>query len=360
MPLAGSRDSVPCGAWGNAPTAGRVINCVRKVKYATHALNSEALSAQYTNFARPQTRLQLALPTTCILSRPLARPDTTKGDTHTMRYASKDYRKVARQMLRHHPILLLLTLLLTLLCQLPSMLLNIFCLPQPDRTVKDVLSYLFSSAGRSFAQYWYIIIPCALVTAVTVPMLYSVALAAVKDRKPAAKDFTLGLRYAPRAIGLHLLLAVYESLPIIGATLLTSLLANILSWRAYWLLQIVSVIAGVVAVVWTVLIAVSCHAVRYRFVLDPDSGVWDTFKHAREDMNDWRFDLLMTILPIALWYILCLAAQTALVLYAGMLGRVLAEVLPVPILAYGVMTLLLALDDIDTPEEAETAAPKEA
>ena len=78
----GSRDSVPCGAWGNAPTAGRVINCVRKVKYATHALNSEALSAQYTNFARPQTRPQLALPTTCILSRPLARPDTTKGDTH--------------------------------------------------------------------------------------------------------------------------------------------------------------------------------------------------------------------------------------------------------------------------------------
>ena len=108
------------------------------------------------------------------------------------------------------------------------------------------------------------------------------------------------------------------------------------------------------------LIAVSCHAVRYRFVLDPDSGVWDTFKHAREDMNDWRFDLLMTILPIALWHILCLAAQTALVLYAGMLGRVLAEVLPVPILAYAIMTLLLALDDIDTPEEAEPAAPKEA
>lgn len=60
-----------------------------------------------------------------------------------MRYARKDYRKVARQMLRHHPILLLLTLL----CQLPSMLLNIFCLPQPDRTVKDVLSYLFRPQG---------------------------------------------------------------------------------------------------------------------------------------------------------------------------------------------------------------------
>ena len=31
-----------------------------------------------------------------------------------MRYASKDSRKVARHMLRHHPILLLLTLLLAL------------------------------------------------------------------------------------------------------------------------------------------------------------------------------------------------------------------------------------------------------
>ena len=351
MPLAGSRDSVPCGAWGNAPTVSRATN---SKEAANKGAGSEASLPVTSRVLRRASKLLFPTPVLCRAK--WARPDTTKGDTHTMRYTSKDYRKVARQMLRHHPILLLLTLL----CQLPSMLLNIFCLPQPDRTVKDVLSYLFSSAGRSFAQYWYIIIPCALVTAVTVPMLYSVALAAVKDRKPAAKDFTLGLRYAPRAIGLHLLLAVYESLPIIGATLLTSLLANILSWHAYWLLQIVSVIAGVVAVVWTVLIAVSCHAVRYRFVLDPDSGVWDTFKHAREDMNDWRFDLLMTILPTALWYILCLAAQTALVLYAGMLGRVLAEVLPVPILAYAIMTLLLALDDIDTPEEAEAAAPKEA
>lgn len=265
-----------------------------------------------------------------------------------MRYARKDYRKVARQMLRQHPILLLLTLL----CQLPSMLLNIFCLPQPDRTVKDVLSYLFSSAGHSFSQYWYIIIPCALVAAVTVPMLYSVSLA-------AAKDFTLGLRYAPRAIGLHLLLAVYESLPTIGAVLLIALLGSIISWRAYWLRQITGVIVLIVEVVWTVLIAVGIHAVRYRFVLDPDSGVWNTFKHAREDMNDWRFDLLMTILPIGLWYLLCLAGQTVLVLYAGMVGRVVAELLPVPILAYAIMTLLLALDDIDTPEEPEAAAPKE-
>lgn len=48
-----------------------------------------------------------------------------------------------------------------------------------------------------------------------------------------------------------------------------------------------------------------------------------------------------------------------LVLYAGMVGRVVAELLPVPILAYAIMTLLLALDDIDTPEEPEAAAPKE-
>ena len=272
-----------------------------------------------------------------------------------MRYASKDYRKVARQMLRQHPMIILLTLI----CQIPTILLNIFCLPQPKLTVKDVLSYLLSSAELSFAQYWYIIIPCALVAAVTVPMLYSVSLAVIKDRKTTAKDFTLGLRYAPRTIGLHLLLAVYESLPTIGAVLLIALLGSIISWRAYWLRQITGVIVLIVEVVWTVLIAVSCHAVRYRFVLDPDSGVWDTFKHAREDVNIWRFDLLVTILPIALCVLLCLALQALLALYAGTVGLVIAELLPVPLVAYGVMTLLLALDDIDTPEEAENAAPKE-
>lgn len=271
-----------------------------------------------------------------------------------MRYASKDYRKVARQMLRQHPILLLLTLL----CQLPSMLLNIFCLPQPDRTVKDVLSYLFRPQGIRLPNTGT-----------------SSSLRAGRSRhrsdavqrlpgrhqgqKTTAKDFTLGLRYAPRTIGLHLLLAVYESLPTIGAVLLIALLGSIISWRAYWLRQITGVIVLIVEVVWTVLIAVGIHAVRYRFVLDPDSGVWNTFKHAREDMNDWRFDLLMTILPIGLWYLLCLAGQTVLVLYAGMVGRVVAELLPVPILAYAIMTLLLALDDIDTPEEPEAAAPKE-
>lgn len=272
-----------------------------------------------------------------------------------MRYARKDYRKVARQMLRQHPILLLLTLL----CQLPSMLLNIFCLPQPDRTVKDVLSYLFRPQGIRFPN-----------TGTSSSLRAggsrhrSDAVQRLPRRrqgqKPRRKDFTLGLRYAPRAIGLHLLLAVYESLPTIGAVLLIALLGSIISWRAYWLRQITGVIVLIVEVVWTVLIAVGIHAVRYRFVLDPDSGVWNTFKHAREDMNDWRFDLLMTILPIGLWYLLCLAGQTVLVLYAGMVGRVVAELLPVPILAYAIMTLLLALDDIDTPEEAETAAPKEA
>lgn len=273
-----------------------------------------------------------------------------------MHYARKDYRKVARQMLRQHPMIILLTLI----CQIPTILLNIFCLPQPELTVKGVLSYFLSSSSPSFTQYWYIIIPCTLVAAVTFPMLYSVSLAVIKDRNATAKDFTLGLRYAPHTIGLALLLAVYKQLPYTGALLLIALLGSIISWRAYWLRQITGVIVLIVEVVWTVLIAVGIHAVRYRFVLAPEDGIWDTFKHAREDMNDWRFDLLMTILPIGLWYLLCVAAQTALVLYAGMVGRVVAELLPVPILAYGVMTLLLALDDIDTPEEAENAPQETA
>lgn len=272
-----------------------------------------------------------------------------------MRYARKDYRKVARQMLRQHPILLLLTLL----CQLPSMLLNIFCLPQPDRTVKDVLSYLFRPQGIRF------------------PILvhhHPLRAGGSRHRSDAVQRLPRRRQgQKPRRKGFHartaLCTARHWTASAAGGIRVAShhrrspahrTAGKHHSWRAYWLRQITGVIVLIVEVVWTVLIAVGIHAVRYRFVLDPDSGVWNTFKHAREDMNDWRFDLLMTILPIGLWYLLCLAGQTVLVLYAGMVGRVVAELLPVPILAYAIMTLLLALDDIDTPEEAETAAPKEA
>ena len=109
MPLAGSRDSVPCGAWGNAPTVSRATNS----KEATNkGAGSEASLPVTSRVLRRASKLLFPTPVLCRAK--WARPDTTKGDTHTMRYASKDYRKVARQMLRHHPILLLLTLLLAL------------------------------------------------------------------------------------------------------------------------------------------------------------------------------------------------------------------------------------------------------
>ena len=42
IPLAGSRDSVPCRAWGNAPTVGRVTYSKGKVKHGTLVAGSEA------------------------------------------------------------------------------------------------------------------------------------------------------------------------------------------------------------------------------------------------------------------------------------------------------------------------------
>ena len=42
LPLAGCRDSVPAGAWGNAPTVGRLTYSKRKVKHGTLVAGSEA------------------------------------------------------------------------------------------------------------------------------------------------------------------------------------------------------------------------------------------------------------------------------------------------------------------------------
>ena len=42
IPLAGSRDSVPCGAWGNAPTVGRLTYSKGKAKHGTLVAGSEA------------------------------------------------------------------------------------------------------------------------------------------------------------------------------------------------------------------------------------------------------------------------------------------------------------------------------
>jgi len=66
----GSRDNVPCGVWGNAPTAPRVTSML-------NALNKRRRqrSVPASNFARPQTRPQAALPTTCALSRHMGATD---------------------------------------------------------------------------------------------------------------------------------------------------------------------------------------------------------------------------------------------------------------------------------------------
>ena len=42
LPLAGCRDSVPAGAWGNAPTVGRLTYSKGKVKHGTLVAGSEA------------------------------------------------------------------------------------------------------------------------------------------------------------------------------------------------------------------------------------------------------------------------------------------------------------------------------
>jgi|GEM_PF-4029013 len=66
----GSRDNVPCGVWGNAPTAPRVTSML-------NALNKRRRqrSVPATNFARPQTRPQAAHSTTCTLSRQMGATD---------------------------------------------------------------------------------------------------------------------------------------------------------------------------------------------------------------------------------------------------------------------------------------------
>ena len=73
IPLAGCRDSVPAGVWGNAPTVGRVTYSKGKVKHGTLVAGSEA--SLRSNFARPQARPQAALSPTCTLSRQMGATD---------------------------------------------------------------------------------------------------------------------------------------------------------------------------------------------------------------------------------------------------------------------------------------------
>ncbi len=113
----GSRGNAPCRVKGQRPLwgLGQRPNCSTSnllKRKSQQGAGSEASLPVTSRVLRRASKLLFPTPVLCRAK--WARPDTTKGDTHTMRYASKDYRKVARQMLRHHPILLLLTLLLAL------------------------------------------------------------------------------------------------------------------------------------------------------------------------------------------------------------------------------------------------------
>ena len=68
--MRGQGAELPCGVWGNAPTAPRVTSML-------NALNKRRRqrSVPATNFARPQTRPQAALSTTCTLSRQMGATD---------------------------------------------------------------------------------------------------------------------------------------------------------------------------------------------------------------------------------------------------------------------------------------------
>ena len=70
MPLAGSRDSVPCGVWGNAPTVLRALNSKEKNQQGRRQRSVPA-----SNFALPQERPQAALSATCTLSRQMGATD---------------------------------------------------------------------------------------------------------------------------------------------------------------------------------------------------------------------------------------------------------------------------------------------
>ena len=64
LPLAGSRDSVPAGVWGNAPTVFRPLNSKEEVNKRRRQRSVPA-----SNFALPQERPQAAFSTYSTLSR---------------------------------------------------------------------------------------------------------------------------------------------------------------------------------------------------------------------------------------------------------------------------------------------------
>ena len=86
LPLAGSRDSVPCGVWGNAPTVFRVLN---SKEAANKGAGSEA-SLPVTLRSR-RSAPKLLFPPCCTLSRQMgatAHPGAARKSSRTRRPAA--------------------------------------------------------------------------------------------------------------------------------------------------------------------------------------------------------------------------------------------------------------------------------
>ena len=92
LPLAGSRDSVPCGVWGNAPTVGRATSLSN-----TPNKRCRQRSVPASNFARPQTRPQAAHSTNCAVSRQMGATVLLVGKSKLVFIASRGFRACGRE-----------------------------------------------------------------------------------------------------------------------------------------------------------------------------------------------------------------------------------------------------------------------
>ena len=88
MPLAGSRDSVPCGVWGSAPTVPRVTSMPNMSNKRRRQRSVPA-----SNFARPQTRPQAALFNIYAVSRQMGATEQLVFQTQSIFSASRGFRR---------------------------------------------------------------------------------------------------------------------------------------------------------------------------------------------------------------------------------------------------------------------------
>ena len=92
MPLAGSRDSVPCGAWGSAPTVPRVTSMPN-----VSNKRRRQRSVPASNFARPQTRPQAALFNIYAVSRQMGATEQLVFQTQSIFSASRGISPLLRR-----------------------------------------------------------------------------------------------------------------------------------------------------------------------------------------------------------------------------------------------------------------------